>query len=245
MENELIESRLRRDNTAATFLIKDANKARYADIEDDVAPLRTTLGTNLTKANGLIDQVITADNDNITPRKKGFRNQLTTLVLRRIKALRAHAKGLKPAPDTDLLSRLPRRPADIKRLTESSFPDEAKRLLALGSDIAPAALTKRRYTPAHHSQATGLLQKLTATNQEGTDNDDTGATSRQALERLIKANARLIAELEEFFAPYKDPDDEEALQLYTEWRQAIKVDQRGGLDGPRDNGEKSPASDRP
>lgn len=238
MENELIESRLRRDNTVAAFLAKDTNKARYADIEDDVTPLRTKLGANLTKANGLIDQVITADNDNATPRKKGFRNQLTILVLRRIKALRAHAKGRKPEPDTDLLSRLPSRPAEIKRLTESSFREEAQRLLNLGADIDPKDLTKRRYTPQHHQDALKYLGKLTTTTQEGISNDDTGATGRATLERLIKANVRLLAELEEFFAPYNDPDDEDALALYKEWRQALKVDKRGGHDGPRDNGEK-------
>lgn len=232
MENERFAARLRRDTATAAFLTRA--QSRYADVESDIAPLRTTLAANMVKADALKDEVLGADSDNNSPRKQGLRNQLTALLLRRIKALRAHAKGVKPDPDTDLLVTLPTRPADIRRLTEGEFPVEARRLLTLGATLDPAALTKRRYSAEHHAQALGLLTKLTTTTQEGAINDDLGATGRQSLERLIKANARLIASLQEFFAPYNDNEDEEALKLYTEWRQAIAVNYRGGHDGPLD-----------
>ena len=232
MENELIAARLRRDTTTDAFLVRAA--PRYAEIEDDVAPLRAALKGNVGKADQLKSQVLDADSDNNSARKKGLRNQLTTLLLRRIKALRAHARGVKPDPDLALLGSLPTTPASIRRATEGEFPVEARRLLALGAGVAPADLTKRRYAPEHHAQAQQLLDQLTATTVEGADNDDLGATGRQSLERLIKANARLIATLQEFFAPYNDPDDEDALALYKEWRQAIAVNFRGGHDGPLD-----------
>ena len=230
MENERLAARLRRDTTTAAFLARA--RPRYTEIEDDVAPHRTDLAANLVKADALKGQVLDADADNNAPRKQGTRSQLTALLLRRVKALRAHAKGVKPEPDTELAATLPTRPADLRRLTEGEFPVEARRLLGLGGAVKPTDLTKRRYTPDHQTQAQKLLKQLADTTQEGATNDDLGATGRQALERLIKADTRLIAALEEFFAPYNDPDDEDALALYKDWRQAVAVNYRGGHDGP-------------
>ncbi len=235
MKNELIEARLRRDSATADYLTRA--QARYAEIEADVAPHRTELAANLVKADALKDQVLGADEDNNSPRKRGLRSQLTALLQRRVKALRAHAKGVKPEPDLDLLGTLPTRPSELTRLSEPEFPVEARRLLALGAAVKAEDLTKRRYSPEHHAKAQQLLTQLTDTTAEGATNDDLGATGRQALERLIKADARLIAALQEFFAPYNDPEDEAALALYTEWRQAIAVNFRGGHDGPLAGGK--------
>ncbi len=151
MKNELIEARLRRDKSLLGFLDKAENRTRYADIEDDVAPRRTLLQTHLTTADALAQQVLGADEDNMPARKRGFRNQLTALLLRATRALRAHARS---TSDTDLTGR----PSDLTKLGETSFGEEARRLLDLAK---PYDLTRRRYTAAHAAQAEDLLPKFT------------------------------------------------------------------------------------
>ena len=238
MKNELIESRLRRDDTTNQFLTRA--KPRYADIEDDVAPLRAQLAQGLADAAPLTQEVLSADEDNNAARKRGERSQLTTLLLRQNRALRAHAKGRKPTPDTELLGRLPKRPSELREIGDSTFLEEAKRLLDLGATVAATDLAKRRFTAQHRTDANKLLLGLTTTRQTGTTSDIAGATGRRALERIIKASARTIAELEEFFAPYNDPDDKDARKLYDEWRTATKVIRRGGHDGPLDKPASAP-----
>jgi hypothetical protein len=231
MKNQLISDRLRRD-TATVALLTSAHD-RYTDIEFDIAPLREQLSANVLAAADLTHHATdTVAHDDATPRQQGLRSQLTELLQRRIKALRAHAKGLKPAPDLDLLGSLPTHFSSLSRRTDAEFPREARRILHLGHDVSADALTTRRYSPEHQQKAEQLLHELSTT--DGASVEEIAVTGRHALERLVKANDRLIADLDEFFALYNDQDDVEALMLYGEWRTATTVKLRSGKKGKRD-----------
>ncbi|KAA9338419.1 hypothetical protein F0P96_06175 [Hymenobacter busanensis] len=224
MKNELIESRLRRDTAAAAFLAQ--TPAAYADIEDDVAPLRTQLAANVQRGADLAQQVLTADTDGNPARKKGTRNQLTVLLRRLILAIRAEALRSTDAKLRAAAGRL----GELRNLNESSFGEEAQRLL----DLVPGretALAKRRFTAAHYQEARTLLAAFGSATTEGRLSDVSGSTGRQALERLIKDSARLLKELETYFALYQEDDPD----LWNRFRQAIKVVRRGGSEGSTNN----------
>ncbi|RAK67033.1 hypothetical protein [Hymenobacter edaphi] len=217
MKNDLIEARLRRDATAAAFLAQA--KAEYADIEDDVAPLRAQLAAGLERAAALAQQVLSADADGNAKRKKGVRNQLTALLRRLVLAARAEALSRKDAPLRAALGS----PGELPNLNESTFREEATRLLALvpGRELG---LAKRRFAAGHYQEARRLLAEFDAATAEGRLNDASGSTGRQALERLIKESARLLEELKVYFDLYRadDPD------LWGRFQAAAKVVRRGG-----------------
>ncbi|SHK93444.1 hypothetical protein [Hymenobacter psychrotolerans] len=206
MQNDLIEARLRRDTTLSAFL--DQARPRYEDTEPDVAPLRTALA---------------ADQDRNPARKRGVRGQLTALLQRLSRALTAHAKS---TANPELAARVPRRLSDLSRLSETSFAEQARLLLDLGQPHAKD-LARRHYTAAHHTQAESLLSDFQTQRTEGRLADTSGSTGREALERLIKANARLVADLEDYFALYKEDEPD----LWNEFRAAAKVVHRGGGSG--------------
>lgn len=220
MKNDLIESRLRRDTTAAAFLAQA--RADYADIEADVAPLRLQLVANLERATTLAQQVLTADSDGNSNRKKGVRNQLTQLLRRLGAAVSAEALSSKDAA----LRAAVGTPSMLPNLNESTFAEEATRLLSLVPG-REQALAKRRFTAAHAQEARQLLQDFTTATTEGRLSDTSGSTGRQALERLIKESARLLEELKVYFDLYKadEPD------LWQRFQAAIKVVKRGGGGG--------------
>jgi hypothetical protein len=221
MQNSVIEARLRRDTTLSAFLA--TAKARYDDIEVDVAPLRTALVANLQQSQQLAQQVLGADQDQNPERKRGLRGQLTALLLRLGRGLTAHAKSTQ---NTELAARVPRRLSDLTRLNETNYTEQARLLLDLGQPHA-AALVKRRYTTAHNTEAEALLTGFQSQRTEGRLADTSGSTGRQSLERLIKANARLKADLGDYFAPYQQDEP----TLWNEFRAAAKVVRRGGGSG--------------
>ena len=148
MKNDLLEARNRRDNSLLGLLTD--KKSRYTDIEADVAPLRLRLGDNQTKVNGMIQQVIGADATDTSGRTRGLRGQLTDILLRLVRGLRAEGLSTNNA---DLIARTPTRPSELRRhLGGTSFAEEARRLLDLGAPLADA-LVKRRYPLALNAQA--------------------------------------------------------------------------------------------
>ena len=221
MQNDLIEARLRRDTTLSAFL--DQARLRYEDTEPDVAPLRAALAANLQQSQQLAQQVISADQDQNPARKRGVRGQLTALLQRLSRALTAHAKS---TANPELAARVPRRLSDLSRLSETSFAEQARLLLDLGQPHAKD-LARRRYTAAHHTEAESLLSDFQTQRTEGRLSDTSASTGREALERLIKANARLVADLEAYFVLYKEDEPD----LWNEFRAAAKVVRRGGGSG--------------
>ncbi|WP_400190325.1 hypothetical protein [Hymenobacter sp. B81] len=221
MKNDLIEARLRRDHALSAFLTEQ--KSRYGDAETDVAPLRQQLSQALTEAQNIAQDVLTADNDGNSPRKRGTRNQLTQLLRRLVVALQAEAA----AAGDQRLRALAGRPGQLGRLNESTFIEEARRLLSLAPERS-TALAKRRFAPEHYQQAQSLLSELRRSANEGRLNDVAGSTGRQALERLIKQNARTIEQVRTFLRTYEQ--DEPA--LWQEFQAAARVVKRGGPDGP-------------
>ena len=239
MKDKLLSARLRRD--AATVALLTGATDRYTDFESDIVPLREQLTANVLAAEELKDHATESAADDsegdATPRQQGLRSQLTDLLQRRVRALRAHAKGLQPEPDLDLLGSLPTHFSALSRRTDTEFPREARRLLRLGHDVSADDLTKRRYSPEHQAKAEQLLHELSTT--DGASDEEIAVTGRHALERLLKANDRLIASLDEFFALYNDQEDVEALMLYDEWRTATTVKLRP--DKKARKGEPAPA----
>lgn len=225
MKNDLIEARLRRDEALNAFLT--AEKAAYADIEADVAPLRQQLSGGLAQAQELSQTVLTADHEGSADRKKGLRNQLTLLLRRLIVGLQAVATS---ANDARLLA-LSGQVSRLTRLPETAFVDEARRLLSLAPERS-AALIPRRFTNEHYRQAVALNNELRRSISEGRLSDGEGSTGRQGLERLIKQNARIIEQLRTYFRVYEQ--DEPAL-----WArfQAAKVVRRGGNGGSAPAGQ--------
>jgi hypothetical protein len=217
MKNDLIESRLRRDEALLAFL--SADKASYSDIEADVAPLRQQLSSALTQAQDLAQTVLTADNDGSTDRKKGQRNQLTQLLRRLIVGLQAVATSTSDARLLALAGQVSRLP----KLGETSFVDEARRLLSLAPERSEA-LGKRRFTPEHYRSAVALNNELRRSISDGRLNDAEGSSGRQGLERLIKQNARTIEQLRTYFRIYEQDEPE----LWTRFAAAARVVRRGG-----------------
>lgn len=227
MKNDLIESRNRRDNSLLGFL--NSKLGRYTDIETDVAPHRLRLSDNQTKINAVIQQVISADATDTSGRTRGLRGQLTDILLRLVRALRAEGLSTNNA---DLLARTPTRPSELRRhLGGSTFAEEARRLLDLGAPLADA-LVKRRYPTALNAQAEKLLKQYNDSLVDGRETDNDGSTGRQTLERLIKDNERIKKALEVFFELYQDDEDE--ADVHDMFRAAAKVVRRGGLDGPQE-----------
>ncbi|MBD2716339.1 hypothetical protein KBK19_14965 [Microvirga sp. STR05] len=221
MKNDLIEARLRRDTTLLAFLTEQ--KAQYADVEDDVAPLRTQLQQTLEQAQTFADEVLAADSDANTTHKRGSRSQLTALLKRLAVAVRAEATATN---DTRLLA-LAGRPGQLAKLTETSFQEEARRLLSLAPERS-AALSKRRFLPEHYQQAQKLLQEFRATTTEGRINDTAGAAGRSGLERLIKETSRLGARIAALLAVYQADEPE----FWAAFQGAARVVRRGGQPGP-------------
>ncbi|GAA3925356.1 hypothetical protein [Hymenobacter algoricola] len=221
MKNDLIEARLRRDTDLLAFLTE--RRADYPDLEDDVAPLRSQLSQNLERAQTLAAEVLTADLDHNTERKRGTRNQLTALLRRLVVALRADATA---KSDTRLLA-LAGQPGQLPRLTTSSYQEEARRLLSLAPERS-AALAKRRFLPAHYTQAQALLQELRSAGTEGRLNDTTGSAGRQGLERLIKDDARLLDSITALLAVYEQDEPD----FWHAYQAAARVVRRGGGPGP-------------
>lgn len=217
MKNDLIETRLRRDEALLAFL--NAEKANYSDIEADVAPLRQQLSTALTKAQNTAQTVLTADNDGNSDRKKGQRNQLTQLLRRLIVGLQSIAVSTNDARLLALAGQVSRLP----KLGETSFVDEARRLLSLAPERSEA-LAKRRFTPEHYREAVALNADLRRNISEGRLNDADGSTGRAGLERLIKQNARTIEQLRTHFRIYELDEPE----LWQRFEAAAKPVKRGG-----------------
>lgn len=227
MNNDLLEARNRRDNSLLGFLT--TKRARYTDIETDVVPLRLRLSDNQTKINRVIQQVIGADATDTSGRTRGLRGQLTDILLRLVRALRAEGLSTNNA---DLLAKTPTRPSELRRhLGGTTFAEEARRLLDLGAPLADA-LAKRRYPQALNAQAEDLLKQYNDSLVNGRETDNTGSTGRQLLERLIKDNERIKKALETYFALYQDDADE--ADVYDLFRAAAKVVRRGGKEGARE-----------
>lgn len=220
MKNDLIEARLRRDEALLAFL--GAEKAAYVDIETDVAPLRQQLSNALTKAQDTAQQVLTADNDGNSDRKKGQRNQLTQLLRRLIVGLQSIATSTNDARLLALAGQVSRLP----RLPEMAFVDEARRLLSLAPERSEA-LAKRRFSPEQYREAVALNAELRRNISEGRLNDADGSTGRQGLERLIKQNARAIEQLRTYFRIYELDEPE----LWQKFVAAAKTVKRGGSSG--------------
>jgi hypothetical protein len=217
MKNDLIETRLRRDETLLAFLNEE--KANYSDIETDVKPLRQQLGAALTQAQQMAQDVLAADNDGNADRKKGQRNQLTQLLRRLIVGLQAVALSTTDARLLALSGQVSR----LNKLGETSFVDEARRLLSLAPERSEA-LGKRRFTPEHYREAVALNAELRRNISEGRLNDTEGSTGRQGLERLIKQNSRTIEQLRAYFRPYELDEPE----LWQKFQAAAKPVKRGG-----------------
>ncbi|WBA43573.1 hypothetical protein [Hymenobacter canadensis] len=221
MQNDLIEARLRRDTTLLAFL--QEKKTQYADLEEDVAGPREQLARSLEQAQALSEQVLTADSDRNPDRKRGIRNQLSGLLKRLVVGI----KALGTATNDLRLQALAGQPGALSKLTETSFAEEARRLLSLAPERS-AALAKRRFLPEHYQQAQKLLQEFRAAATEGRLNDTAGATGRQGLERLIKENGRLVQRLTDLLAVYA-PD---APDFWNAYKAAARVVKRGGQQGP-------------
>ncbi|MCC3159470.1 hypothetical protein LJ737_19670 [Hymenobacter sp. 15J16-1T3B] len=226
MKNDLIEARLRRDEALNAFLLAD--KAVYADIETDVAPLRQQLSEALTQAQDMAQAVLAADNDGNAERKKGQRNQLTQLLRRLVVGLQAVATSTRDARLLALAGQVSR----LHKLSESSFVEEARRLLSLAPERSEA-LTKRRFTPEHYREAMTLTSELRRNINEGRLNDAEGSTGRQGLERLIKQNARTIEQLRTYFRVYEQDEPD----LWAHFETAARVVKRGGAAGSTQPGQ--------
>jgi hypothetical protein len=162
----------------------------------------------------------------ILARSRGVRGQLTDLLLRQGRGLKAIAVSTKNA---DLLAKLPTRPSDIKKLRETDFAEEARRLLDLGQPHAEA-LVKRHFAKAKGTEAEALLTTYNTTVVGKRADVTDGSTGRLAVEQLLKDNSRIMKELGTFFELYKDDEDE--ADVYDKFRAVSKVVRRGGQDGP-------------
>lgn len=207
MKNNKMDAMLRRDDTVQLGL--EADKALYAPLEEDIAPLRTQHAAGLEEAKELADEVFAADGDESATVKRSTRGQLRSYVQRMGKALVAHADSAANT-DEDLEERITKALRELPNADSATFAQAAEKLLAEATPLAPK-LVKREITAQDFTEANRLLLKYQKRLPTGRAADVQGKTAREKLGIRLQANAVLVKRLRKQLAPYKGTARERAL----------------------------------
>ena len=199
MDNNKLNAQLLRDTAAAAGLLAD--KALYAALEADIAPLRTEHSTNLAQARLLEATVMGDDSGTATAQKAGAKTQLKALAPRLAATLQAYAAS-KTNQDEDLAGRVRYSSSDIKTANDATF---ATMVAALLKEAAPLAkeLAKREFTAADLAETTRQLARFGKKQTSQRTTVVAGATDRKTLIALLRRNANLIKEMRVQLKPYQ------------------------------------------
>lgn len=199
MNNNKLNAQLLRDTATVAGLLAD--KAHYAALEADLAPLRDEYAANLAQARTLEDAVMSEDGTDATQQKTSAKTQLKALAPRLAAALQAYAAS-KTNSDEDLAGRVRYRRSDITEANDTSF---ASIITALLKEAAPLAkeLAKREFTADDLAETTRLLARFEQKQTSQRTTAVAGATDRKTLIALLRRNANLIKEMRVQLKPYQ------------------------------------------
>ena len=199
MNNNKLNAQLLRDTATAAGLLAD--KALYAALEADIAPLRDEHAATLAQARLLEAAVMGDDSGTATEQKAGAKTQLKALAPRLAATLQAYAAS-KTNQDEDLAGRVRYSSSDIKTANDATF---ATMVAALLKEAAPLAkeLAKREFTAADLAETTRQLARFEKKQTSQRTTVVAGATDRKTLIALLRRNANLIKEMRVQLKPYQ------------------------------------------
>ncbi len=206
MKNNALDAYQRRDTATQAGLLTD--KANYAPLEDDLAPLRDQHTANLALVNERIDDVLAADSDDSAAVKTKTKTLLLPLLLRLSAAMQATVESqLAKKPDDEAAAAQLHRVAlgsdVLRRADEDTFGRLATGLLTEAAAFTPAQFAKREFTADDLAETTRLLKRFTGRLGTGRLADVAGKSDREVLSALLAANQQLIKKIRKQLLPYK------------------------------------------
>ena len=229
MNNNKLNAQLLRDTATVAGLLAD--KANYAALETDIAPLRDEHAANLAQARTLEDAVMGDDSSTATEQKAGAKTQLKALAPRLAAALQAYAAS-KSNPDEDLAGRVRFSTSDIKTANDASFATTITALLKEAAPLTPE-LAKREFTAADLADTARLLARFEKKQTSQRTTVVAGATDRKTLIALLRRNANLIKELRVQLKPYRSSPTKHAVwQRFQGYTRLIILGGGGPKGGP-------------
>ncbi len=199
MKNNRLDAMLRRDTSVQIGL--EADKALYAPVEEDIAPLREEHADRLTQAKALADEVFEADGDDSAGVKKGTRGQLKDLAGRVGRALVAHADS-KANTDENLEERVKAALLNLNSADGGTFAQAVATIQAEATPLA-AQLVKREVTADNFKELSRLAIKFEKRLTTGRTADVKGKTARMLLGDLLRANSQTLKKIRKQLLPYK------------------------------------------
>ncbi len=199
MDNNKLNAQLLRDTAAAAGLLAD--KALYAALEADIAPLRDEHAANLAQARLLEDAVMGDASGTATEQKASAKAQLRVLAPRLAAALQGYAAS-RTNTDEDLAGRVRYSRTDLSKADDASFASMVGALLQEAAPLA-AALAKREFTAADLAETTRQLARFEQKLARQRTTVVAGATDRKTLIALLARNADLIKQLRVQLKPYQ------------------------------------------
>ncbi len=224
MRNNRLDALLRRDANVQLGLKED--KAQYAPIEEDIAPLREAHALAHDQAKALADEVFEADGDDSSGVKKGTRGQLKALGGRIGKELVAHAAS-KSNTDEGLEERVKPSLVALNSADSGTFSQGVTTLQAEAAPLA-AQLVKREVTADDLAELNRLLTKFNKRLPTGRAADVKGKTARQILGKLLKENSKLVKEIRKQLAPYQGTAREKVLLNFDGYAKVIVFNNGSG-----------------
>ena len=197
MDNNKLNAQLLRDTATANGLLAD--KALYAPLEADIAPMRDAHAANLART--LEDAVMGEATSGVTLQKAGAKTQLKALASRLAAALQAYAAS-KTNTDEDLAGRVRYSRTGITAANDASF---ATIIGVLLKEAAPLAkeLAKREFIADDLAETTRQLARFEQKQASQRTTVVAGATDRKTLIDLLRRNANLIKEMRVQLKPYQ------------------------------------------
>ena len=229
MDNNKLNAQLLRDTATANGL--QADKALYAALEADIAPLRDEHAANLAQARTLEDAVMGDASGDATQQKAGAKTQLKVLAPRLAAALQAYAASTTNS-DEDLAGRVRYGRNDITQAGDASFASIVGALLKEAAPLAPE-LAKREFTADDLALTTRLLARFAQKQASQRVALVAGTTDRKTLIALLNRNATLIKELRVQFKPYQNsPTKHEVWLRFQGYTKLIVLGGGGPKGGP-------------
>jgi hypothetical protein len=229
MENNRINACILRDK--ATLIGLTADRANYAALEDDIAPLRDEYGANLTRMSGLAQSVLSAELDDATVQKKGARQELRELGERLAGAMQGYAAS--PANlDSDLAGKVNINRTDFTEADDTSFAALLHQLLDVSQPFA-TQLVKREFVADDRAAMEKLLERFERKQVRQRENIVAGSTERKTLLALVRRNTNLIKLLRTQLKGYKNsPTKHEVWQRFISYTKLVPHNGGGGA-GPK------------
>jgi hypothetical protein len=235
MDNNKLNAQLLRDTATAAGL--QADKALYAALEADIAPLRDEHAANLALARTLEGAVMAEANDDATQQKASAKTQLKALAPRLAATLQSYAAS-KTNPDEDLPGRVRYNRTDLAQANDASFASIVGALLREATPRA-AELAKREFSADDLALTTRLLARFEQKQTTQRTAAVAGATDRRTLTALLRRNANLIKDLRVQLKPYQSSPAKHEVWLRFQGYTKLIVRGQGG---PRSTPAPQPAA---